>query len=352
MQIQENISLRLFNTFGIEATARYFSAFSSADELPVLMTGFAKLSAARPDSRLPAPKSGFQTLILGGGSNLLLTKNVDGLVLKNEIKGISELHEDAEHVYVRAGAGENWHDFVTYCIDRNWAGVENLSLIPGNVGASPMQNIGAYGVELAEVFWSLEAFHLRDKKTVTFTLSDCAFGYRDSVFKNKYKDQFAILNVTLRLRKTPIYHTSYGAIQQELERMAVKDLSIQRISQAVINIRSSKLPDPKQVGNAGSFFKNPEVSKVKYESLKQTFSEIVAYSLVNGNYKLAAGWLIEQCGWKGFRNGDAGVHPKQALVLVNYGHATGKSIYELSEKIIKSVDEKFGVRLEREVNIL
>jgi UDP-N-acetylmuramate dehydrogenase len=334
--LRENISLRQYNTFGIEAMARFFDSFSSTDELEEILTS---------DSRLP-------TLILGGGSNILLTKNFDGLVLKNEIKGIAELHEDAEHVFVKAGAGENWHEFVQYCLKRNWAGVENLSLIPGNVGASPMQNIGAYGVELAEVFWCLEAFHLKDKKTVTFTLSDCAFGYRESVFKNKFKNQFVILNVTFRLRKKPIFHTSYGAIQQELEKMGVKELSIHSISQAVINIRTSKLPDPKVIGNAGSFFKNPEITKAQYESLKEKFTEIVAYSLINGNHKLAAGWMIEQCGWKGFRDGDAGVHPNQALVLVNYGNATGKNIYDLSERILQSVNQKFGVLLEREVNII
>jgi len=332
----ENISLKPFNTFGIEANARYFSSFSNTEELSTLL----------------APEFRLRTLILGGGSNILLTKNFDGLVLKNEIKGIDERHEDHEHVYVNVGAGENWHEFVLYCLKRNWAGVENLSLIPGNVGASPMQNIGAYGVELAEVFWNLEAYHIKDKKTVTFTLNDCAFGYRDSVFKNKYKDQFVIMNVTFRLRKKPIFHTSYGAIQQELDRLGVKELSIHSISQAVVNIRSSKLPDPKQVGNAGSFFKNPEVSKALHDTLKDKFPELVAYSLLNGNYKLAAGWLIEQCGWKGFREGDAGVHPKQALVLVNYGNANGQSIYDLSERIKQSVDQKFGVQLEREVNII
>jgi UDP-N-acetylmuramate dehydrogenase len=349
MQIQENISLKPFNTFGIDARARQFAPFSNTDELEELLA---------PD-RYRDP-----TLILGGGSNILLTKNFDGLVLKNEIKGITLLHEEEEHVYVKAGAGENWHEFVLYCLQRNWAGVENLSLIPGNVGASPMQNIGAYGVELAEVFWNLEAFHLKDKKMVTFTLSDCGFGYRDSVFKSKYRDQFVILDVTFRLRKKPLFHTSYGAIQQELEKVGVKELSIQAISQAVINIRSSKLPDPKIIGNAGSFFKNPEITKSKYEGLKEKFPGIVAYSLVNGNYKLAAGWLIEQCGpfadprgqdsvsWKGFREGDAGVHPKQALVLVNYGNADGKAIYDLSERILKSVKQKFGVELEREVNII
>jgi UDP-N-acetylmuramate dehydrogenase len=336
MQIEENISLKPFNTFGIEVKASRFASFSSREELEQMIS---------TDQRLPL-------LILGGGSNILLTRNFEGLVAKNEVKGITELHEDEEHVYVRAGAGENWHQFVQYCLKRDWAGIENLSLIPGNVGASPMQNIGAYGVELAEVFWSLEAFHLKEMKTVTFTLSDCAFGYRESVFKNKYKGQFAILTVTFRLRKKPIFHTSYGALQEELEKMGIRKLTIQAISQAVINIRSSKLPDPKQIGNAGSFFKNPEVTKEKYESLKEKFPAIVAYPLVNGNYKLAAGWMIEQCGWKGFREGDAGIHPKQALVLVNYGNANGKQIYDLSEKIARSVYSKFGVQLEREVNII
>jgi UDP-N-acetylmuramate dehydrogenase len=336
MQIQENISLKSFNTFGIDANARYFASFSNTDELSEFLA---------PDSRLPI-------FILGGGSNILLTKNIDGLVLKNEIKGIEEVHEDAEYVYVKAGAGENWHEFVLYCLKRNWAGIENLSLIPGNVGASPMQNIGAYGVELAEVFWNLEAFHLKEKKIITFTRGDCAFGYRESGFKNKYKDQFVILNVTFRLRKKPIFHTSYGAIQQELEKMGVKDLSIHTISQAVINIRTSKLPDPKVIGNAGSFFKNPEVPTAKYEELKSKFPDIIAYPLVNNNMKVAAGWLIEECGWKGYRNGDAGVHPKQALVLVNYGTATGKQIFDLSKEILLSVKDKFGIMLEREVNLV
>ncbi|MBL7744356.1 MAG: UDP-N-acetylmuramate dehydrogenase [Chitinophagaceae bacterium] len=334
--LREHISLLPYNTFGIAANARWFGSFSDTDELEELL----------------ASASGSPSFILGGGSNILLTKDIDGLVLKNEIRGVYELHEDQDHVYVKAGAGENWHEFVQYCLKRNWAGIENLSLIPGNVGASPMQNIGAYGVEVAEVFWSLEAFHLQEKKVVTFVLSDCQFGYRESVFKNKYKGQFVILNVTYRLRKKPVFHTSYGAIQQELERMGVKELSIQAISQAVINIRSSKLPDPKVTGNAGSFFKNPEIRPLQYELLKEKFPDIVAYSLVNGNYKLAAGWLIEQCGWKGYREGDAGVHPKQALVLVNYGNASGKNIYELSEKVLLSVKEKFGVELEREVNII
>jgi len=343
MQIQENVSLKPYNSFGIDATAKYFARFTDLDELEELQT---------PDSRLLTPDSRLPTLILGGGSNILLTKDFDGLVLKNEIKGIVELHEDSEYVYVKAGAGENWHRFVLYCIERNWAGIENLSLIPGNVGASPMQNIGAYGVEIDDVFWDLEAYHIKDKKRVTFTRSDCAFGYRDSVFKGKYKEQFVILNVTFQLRKKPRFKTSYGALEQELERMGIKDLSIKAISDAVIRIRSSKLPDPAKIGNAGSFFKNPEVSAEQFARLHDQFPSLVNFPLANGKVKLAAGWMIEQCGWKGFRLGDAGCHDKQALVLVNYGHAKGEEIYNLSKEIVQSVLEKFDVTLEREVNII
>ncbi len=336
MQIQENISLKPYNTFGIDAMARYFSAFNNGDELAELLA---------TDSTLP-------TLILGGGSNILLTQHFDGLVLKNEVKGIIEVHEDNEYVYVKAGAGENWHQFVLYCIERNWCGIENLSLIPGNVGASPMQNIGAYGVELKDVFYSLEAYDVHEKRVVNFSANDCEFGYRESVFKRKYKDQYVILNVTFQLRKHPVFNTSYGAINEELEKMGVKELSIKAISDAVINIRSSKLPDPKVIGNAGSFFKNPEISNEQFAEIKAEFPDIVGYKLLNGNVKLAAGWLIEHCGWKGYRNGDAGCHAKQALVLVNYGDASGKDIFNLSEAISESVQKKFEVILEREVNII
>ncbi|MFI5133572.1 MAG: UDP-N-acetylmuramate dehydrogenase [Chitinophagales bacterium] len=336
MITRENISLKPYNTFGIDASARYFGAFSSIEDL------------IQPGTI----QSGLPIFILGGGSNILFTKNFDGVVLKNEIRGIEELDEDEEYIYVRAGAGENWHQLVLYCIKNNWAGIENLSLIPGNVGAAPMQNIGAYGVELQDVFLSLEAFHLYEKKIITFTPDDCEFGYRESVFKRKYKSQFVILNVTFRLRKHPVFHTSYGTVQQELEKMGVKELSIQAISQAVINIRTSKLPDPAQISNAGSFFKNPEITNNQFSEIKNQFPEVVGYSLLNGNIKLAAGWLIEQCGWKGFRRGDAGVHTKQALVLVNYGNAKGNEIYDLSKEILQSVKEKFGVELEREVNIV
>lgn len=336
MQVQQNYPLKGFNTFHINAYAKHFAAFSTIDELKLLLKEYSKES----------------TLILGGGSNILLTENYNGLVLKNEIKGINTVHEDEDYVYITAGAGENWHRFVMHCIENDISGVENLSLIPGNVGASPMQNIGAYGVEIKDVFHSLEAYHLKNNHVINFTLNDCAFGYRDSVFKKKYKDQFVILNVTYRMDKTPQFNISYGAIKEELENMGVKDLSIRSISQAVINIRSSKLPDPNVIGNAGSFFKNPEVSEHEFHELKRSHPHAIGYNLDNGNVKLAAGWLIEQCGWKGFRRGDAGCHEKQALVLVNYGNASGKEIYDLSEEIKQSVKEKFNVELEREVNII
>jgi UDP-N-acetylmuramate dehydrogenase len=277
---------------------------------------------------------------------------VEGLVLKNEIMGIQKIKEDENFVYVQAGAGENWHQFVQTCIANNWCGVENLSLIPGHVGATPMQNIGAYGVEIKEVFYELEAFHLQDKKPYTFTLQDCEFGYRESVFKKRYKGQFVILQVTYKLSRQPRLNTGYGAIEQELERMKVQQPTIRDVSKAVINIRSSKLPDPQKIGNAGSFFKNPSVSKEQFQLLHASFPDIVGYQNADGSVKLAAGWLIEQCGWKGFRRGDAGCHARQALVLVNYGSASGQEIYRLSEEIMQSVKAKFGVALEREVNIV
>ena len=348
MVIQENILIKQYNSFGISAYANLFAKFNSVNELSELLEFKQPPTANRP----------LQTLILGGGSNILFTKNFPGLVLKNELKGIKEIKEDEHHIYVQVGAGENWHQFVLHCIQNGWAGVENLSLIPGNVGASPMQNIGAYGVEIKDVFYSLEAYHIHDKKMVNFTLNDCEFGYRDSIFKNKFKNEFVIMDVTFRLNRIPDFNISYGAIEQELEMMGVKDLSIQAVAQAVINIRSSKLPDPVVIGNAGSFFKNPEIQNSKFKSLKEIFPGIVGYDLPNGNVKLAAGWLIEQCGpengasWKGYRKGDAGCHAKQALVLVNYGNATGSEIYNLSEEILQSVKAKFGVGLEREVNII
>jgi UDP-N-acetylmuramate dehydrogenase len=338
MLISENVLLRPYNTFGIAARSRYFADFSNADELRELLSA--------PQFR------GLSRMILGGGSNVLFTKDFDGVMLKNGMKGIAVVKEDDDYVYVKAGAGESWHGFVMENIKHNRGGLENLSLIPGNVGASPMQNIGAYGVEIKDTFHSLEALHLEEHEVVTFTKEDCRFGYRESVFKHKYKGQFAILSVTYQLRKHPQFNTSYGAIEAELNVMGVKELSIQAISQAVINIRSSKLPDPAKIGNAGSFFKNPTVPAGDYERIKTAYPDVVAYPVEGGQYKLAAGWLIEQCGWKGYREGDAGVHAKQALVLVNYGEAKGGEIYNLSQQVLDSVEEKFGVLLEREVNII
>ena len=335
MKIYSDYSLKELNTFGLTATAGHFAAFSSVSELAELLE----------DTRFREPG-----LILGGGSNILLTHNPSS-VLKNEIKGIEKINEDTDYVYVRAGAGESWHGFVQHCLNHGWAGVENLSLIPGKVGASPMQNIGAYGVEIKDVFHSLEAFHLKAQTLVTFDAGDCHFGYRDSTFKNERKGEFAILTVTFRLTKQPHFQTAYGAIERELEAMGVTSLSIRAISEAVIRIRSAKLPDPSRVGNAGSFFKNPMVTAAQKALMDKDFPELPAYPF-NGGYKLAAGWLIEQCGWKGYRQGDAGVHPRQALVLVNYGEASGADIVGLSESIQQSVQDKFGIRLEREVNLV
>lgn len=336
--IQENISLRPFNTFGIDSKALYFTRFS----------GIADLNKIRSGKEYREQKH----LILGGGSNILLTQDFNGLVIKNEIKGIEKIKEDNEHVYVRAGAGEVWHNLVMYCIDNNWAGLENLSLIPGNVGASPMQNIGAYGVEIKETFESLEAYSVETGEIRTFNASQCEFGYRESVFKGKEKGKYIILNVTYRLNKTPVFNTRYGAIEEELKNMGVHSLSIKAISQAVINIRTSKLPNPVELGNAGSFFKNPVVPTSKYLELKQQFPDIVGYKSSESETKLAAGWMIESCGLKGFTQGRCGVHKKQALVLVNYGGASGKEIYDLSSHVVAQVKNKFGVELEREVNIV
>ncbi|MEO6894217.1 MAG: UDP-N-acetylmuramate dehydrogenase [Ginsengibacter sp.] len=338
MQVHQNYSLQKFNTFGIKAQAKFFSTFSSPEELQELLNE--KLTELK--------------LVLGGGSNILFTNNFDGFVLKNECPGIDLIDQDDEYVLVRAGAGVAWHSLVTFCVNNNFGGVENLSLIPGNVGASPMQNIGAYGVEIKDVFYELEALHLNEKGIKKFHAEDCNFGYRNSVFKNKYKNQFAILNVTYRLKKNPDFNISYGAIKEELEKMKVEKLTIKAISDAVISIRTSKLPDPALIGNAGSFFKNPMIKKTEFNLIQDSFGEIKipSYKIDEDNYKIPAGWLIEQCGWKGYRSGNVGCYSKQALVLVNYGNASGQEIYDLSEEIKISVEEKYGISLEREVNIL
>ena len=338
MNIKENYSLKHLNTFGIDVLARYYAEPSSVEEIRELLA-------------IPEYKN-IPKLILGGGSNILFTKNYDGIVLKIALKGIKIIKEDNVSYYIQAGAGENWHRFVLHCIKNNYAGIENLSLIPGNAGAAPIQNIGAYGVELESVFAGLDAINILNGNLETFTKADCKFGYRNSVFKNELSNKYIICSVTLKLRKKPVFNTSYGAIQQELDKMGVEKLSIKAISDAVCNIRKSKLPDPAEIGNAGSFFKNPQVSNEKFEELKSKYSDITGYRNSETETKLAAAWLIDRCGWKGKRVGDAGVHKNHALVLANYGNATGKEIYELSEKIYNSVQGTFGIGLEREVNVV
>lgn len=335
--VSENVSLRPFNTFGIDVRAKALASFSTVGELDQLVHQNA--------GKLPL-------LVLGGGSNVLLTKDQEAFVLVNRMKGIHVVSEDSEHVFVKAGAGEVWHEFVRYAVENGWGGIENLSLIPGSVGASPMQNIGAYGIEIKDVFVSLEAYELSSGNVHTFTAEECKFGYRESVFKHELKGKYVITSVTYRLSRHPKFNTAYGAIQTELEAMGVHDLSVDAISQAVMRIRNSKLPNPIELGNAGSFFKNPVVEAEAWQKISDSHPDAPHYPQPNGTVKLAAGWLIEKAGWKGFREGDAGVHDKQALVIVNFGSASGDQLFRLSTRIIEDVREKFGVTLEREVNIL
>lgn len=334
---QSNISLKPYNTFGIDVSCDHFSTFASITELKALLKQY-------QDKK---------RLILGGGSNMLFTKDFDGAVLKNEIKGITVSAETDDTIDLTIGAGEVWHDFVLYCVDHNFGGVENLSLIPGTVGASPMQNIGAYGVEIKDIFVRLEAVEIESGEVRTFTNEDCHFGYRESIFKNTHKDQYVIVNVTYRLtKKNHELKTAYGAIQEELQRMQVSTPSIKDISNAVIAIRQSKLPDPNQIGNAGSFFKNPVVETAVYNKISEQYENVPHYPAGEGKVKLAAGWLIEKAGWKGYRKDNFGVHEKQALVLVNYGGSQGQDILKLSSSIITDIEEKFGVRLTNEVNFI
>jgi UDP-N-acetylmuramate dehydrogenase len=334
--IQQHVNLKPYNTFGIEVFAAAFARFSTIEELESILKA----------NTFPS------LLVLGGGSNLLLTKDFEGLVLKNEIQGFKVIDETAENVVVEAGAGEIWHEFVLKCIENGFAGVENLSLIPGSVGASPMQNIGAYGVEIKDVFHHLKAYHLETGEVHTFDKEACQFGYRESVFKNSHKGQYIILSVAFELSKSPIINTSYGAIETELAAQNITEPTIRDVSNAVIAIRQSKLPDPKVIGNAGSFFKNPIVDEAVVQKIQENHPSVPNYPASEGKRKLAAGWLIEQAGWKGKTFDTFGVHKLQALVLVNYGGSTGKQVYDLSSQIIASIEEKFGVTLEREVNIL
>ncbi|GAB3295104.1 UDP-N-acetylmuramate dehydrogenase [Hymenobacter tenuis] len=336
--LEHNVSLRPYNTFGLDVKARLFARFTSVDELRALL--------ALPELQAT------QKLILGGGSNLLFTQDFDGIVLKNEIRGLDIISQDEETALVRAGAGESWHGLVQYTLEQDLSGIENLSLIPGTVGAAPLQNIGAYGSELKDTFERLEALEISTGQLRTFSASECGFGYRESVFKGPLKNQFIVTGVVLRLSRQAKPNISYGAIKTTLEDMGIEgDATPRQISEAVMQIRRSKLPDPTQIGNAGSFFKNPEVSQAKYDELKAQHPEIPGYP-VPGGVKVPAGWLIEQCGWKGQRRGAHGVHDKQALVLVNHGGAQGQDIRELAFDIIASVREKFGIELHPEVNIL
>ncbi|WP_426279183.1 UDP-N-acetylmuramate dehydrogenase [Chryseobacterium sp. S-02] len=339
--MQENFSLKAYNTFGVEARAKYFVEVTTIEELKEALN-FANFHTPQ----LPI-------LFLGGGSNILFTKDFEGLAIKLNLQGISEEIINENEVLVTAKTGENWHNFVMYCLDKNYGGLENLSLIPGNVGTSPMQNIGAYGTEIKDVFVSCTVLDLENLELKIFNLEECRFGYRDSIFKQEGKGKYVILEVTFKLTtKNHIIKTEYGAIKSELENLDIENPTIQDVSKAVINIRQSKLPDPKKIGNAGSFFKNPTIPLAQFEQLKEKFENIQGYT--NGNFvKVPAGWLIEQCGWKGKQIGNVASHQLQALVIINAtGNATGKEVFDFSTEIINSVKEKYGIELEREVNII
>ena len=338
MDIIKNKSLRSYNTFGVDCISSFFTTINNLKDLDELYQHKHYKSQKK--------------LILGGGSNILFTSNFDGLVIKNEIKGIEIIKETNDIVEVQIGAGVNWHEFVIHAVNNKWGGIENMSLIPGNCGTAPMQNIGAYGVEIKDTFVSLNAYEIETGKIVSFDRKRCEFGYRDSVFKNDLKDQYIILDIRLRLQKKPTLNTKYGDINNTLIKNKVSNPTLKDISDAVIEIRTSKLPDPKKIGNAGSFFKNPIISQGQFKEIKMKFPEIVSYPVNEQKVKLAAGWLIEKAGWKGKNFGNYGVHKKQSLVLVNYNSANGREIFNLSQEILEDVFNKFQVKLEREVNIL
>ncbi|WOC52676.1 UDP-N-acetylmuramate dehydrogenase [Bergeyella porcorum] len=346
MHIQENISLKPFNTFGLDARARYFAEVASEEALREVLLQYQTLMNATLLLEIPI-------LFLGGGSNILFTKDFEGLVVLLNLKGISEEQMTDNQVYVTAKAGENWHQFVMYCLERNFGGLENLSLIPGNVGTSPMQNIGAYGCEIKDTFVHCKVLNLETLETEVFDNEVCRFGYRDSIFKQEGKGKYVILEVTFGL--TTQHHAikvEYGAIKAELSKMGIVEPSIQDVSKAVIAIRESKLPNPNEIGNAGSFFKNPTISKTQFEEVQSRFPELPFYP-ANDRVKVPAGWLIEQAGWKGKQIGNVACHALQALVIINKtGQATGQEIFDFSTEIIRSVREQFGIELEREVNIV
>jgi UDP-N-acetylmuramate dehydrogenase len=335
--LQESISLKPYNTFGIPVNAQYFTEIMTEDDL-VQLLGSSLVKAQK-------------LLVLGGGSNILFTDDFNGLVIKISITGINAV-EEGNHVIVTSGAGVVWNDLVQNCVRQGYGGIENLSLIPGTVGASPVQNIGAYGVELKDVFESCKAYEIATGNSKVFSYADCRFGYRDSVFKNELKDRYIITTVSLKLSKSPDVNIHYGAIKEELAKRNISSPTIADVSAVVSHIRVSKLPDPSTIGNAGSFFKNPVIGQDEFDLVQERFPEIIHYPAPNGKVKLAAGWLIEQCGFKGMVSGETGTWKNQALVLVNHGHATGHEVYSFSERIIDAVNAKFNVKLEREVNIL
>lgn len=337
MEIRHDVSLKNYNTFGINAIAHRFVSVTSETELSEVVRQFAD-----------TPK-----FVLGGGSNMLLTRDLDELVIHVAIKGKEIVREDDDTVDVRCMGGEAWHDFVMWALDQGFGGIENMSLIPGNVGTSPVQNIGAYGVEIKDTFVSCDAISIATGERRTFTLEECRFGYRESIFKNEVKGQYIITSVTFRLTKrNHVIRTGYGDIQAELAKNGITTPTLRDVSNAVITIRQSKLPDPKQLGNSGSFFKNPVIPMVQFEELRERFPDIRHFPVSDTEVKVPAGWLIEQAGMKGFRDGDAGVHKNQALVLVNYGNASGQDIIALSKKVQKAVYDKFGIEIEAEVNLV
>jgi UDP-N-acetylmuramate dehydrogenase len=339
MSLQKNFSLKALNTFGIDAKAQYYTLIQDIPTLRKLLLQEAIVK------HLPK-------LVLGGGSNILFVQDFAGWVIQLGIMDIEQIYEDNTSVYIKAGAGLNWHKLVEYCIQNNYAGIENLSLIPGTVGGASLQNIGAYGVELSQVLASLEAMEIQTGTIQTFHNQDCHFGYRESIFKKELKNQYIILSITLRLQKEPEFKTDYGSIQETLASMQVKELSIQAISKAIVQIRQGKLPNFKQVGNAGSFFQNPVLETEQLESLQQHYPDLVCHALPQGKSKISAAWLIEKSDWKGYREGQVGVDPNHALVLVNYGGATGQEVYQLAQKIQKSVQTQFGISLTPEVAII
>ena len=336
--VLKHVSLKKFNTFGIDASADILIEV-------VDIQGF-------KDVMRRVAAEHVEPLILGGGSNILFTKASYPFVIINKLTGIEKLDENEDFVWVRAGAGEIWHDLVLFCINQGWGGVENMSLIPGTVGAAPMQNIGAYGVEIKDVFDSLEAIDLESLEEKSFSNSDCEFGYRESVFKKELKGKYFITSIILKLTKNHKVNISYGAIGDVLATEGISNPTIQQVSDAVIQIRQSKLPNPEEIGNAGSFFKNPVINADQFEMLKKKYPDIPNYAQPDGKVKVPAGWLIQQCGWKGSREGAVGVHKNQALVLVNYGKGKGDDIRKLAMKIKKSVKDQFEIDITPEVNMI